>query len=222
MSCVGVRAVVAEPRLLVREALCAAVAATGAEVVAHNEDAAGLAAITETTRPDLVLVAHRLIESAPGLADTVRGEHGCRLLVLGRSADQGSLLAALESGADGFLVPTMRLAELANAIERVGAGETYIPPGMLSGLLRELITRRRDDDSVLRQFSRLSRREREVLRLIAEGATQAQMAAALYLSPHTVRTHVQNVIQKLGVHSRVEAVSIAIEYDLLSRFTEEL
>jgi DNA-binding NarL/FixJ family response regulator len=216
------RGVVAEPRLLVRQSLCAAIAARGTEVVADVADARALVAATGQHHPDVaVITTHLWDDSVPDLADRVRAEHGCRLLVIGHRAHQAELLQALESGADGFLPPTAPLADLGRALDQIGAGDTYIPPGMLSGLLRELINRRRDDDAVLRRFSRLSRREREVLRLIAAGASLQEMASLLYLSHHTVRTHVQNVIGKLEVHSRVEAASMVVEYDLIGRFNEE-
>jgi len=218
----GRRAVVAEPRLLVRQSLCAAVAARGTDVVADVGDARALVEATGRHHPDVaVIAAHLLDGSVPDLADRVRAEDGCRLLVIGRRAHQAELLQALESGADGFLPPTAPLAELGRALDQIGVGETYIPPGMLSGLLRELINRRRDDDAVLRRFNRLSRRERQVLGLIATGASLQEMASTLFLSHHTVRTHVQNVIEKLGVHSRVEAASMVVEYELLGRFNDE-
>ena len=216
------RVVVGHHRCLLRESLTAAVTAAGAAVVGSVTDAPRLVACAQLERPDLVLAASDLAFSNPGgLADTVRTELGCRLLVLGRTADQAELLRALEMGADGFAAPTLGLDELGVALRRVAGGETYLPPGMLSGLLRELIFRRRNEDPVLNRFSRLSRREREVLALIVEGVPHAEMAVRLYLSPHTVRTHVQNVIEKLGVHSRVEAASMALEYDLLDRFAED-
>ena len=218
----GPRGVIAEPRLLVRQSLCAAVVARGTEVVADVCDARALVAATGQHQPDVAVITADVLDgSVPDLADRVRAEHGCRLLVIGRRAHQAELLEALEFGADGFLPPTAPLADLGKALDQIAAGETYIPPGMLSGLLRELINRRRDDDAVLRRFNRLSRREREVLTLITTGATLHEMASALYVSHHTVRTHVQNVIEKLEVHSRVEAASMVVEYDLLGRFDDE-
>jgi DNA-binding NarL/FixJ family response regulator len=130
-------------------------------------------------------------------------------------------LRALEAGADGFLPATAPLAELESALQRVVRGETYIPPGMLGGLLRELIDRRRQDDAVLRRFTRLSRREREVLGLISQGESLSEMASVLFVSHHTIRTHVQNVLEKLEVHSRVEAASLVAEYELLGRFNDK-
>jgi DNA-binding NarL/FixJ family response regulator len=194
--------------------------ASGTDVVGDAATAHGLIAASESFAPDVVLVDHGLVHDA-AIADTVRAVHGSRMLVLGSSAAQAELLDALESGADGYLSPLQPVSAVSEAATRVAVGETYIPPGMLGGLLRELIRRRRDDDAVLRRYSSLSRREREVLRLIAEGATAQQMARTLYLSPHTVRTHVQNVIEKLGVHSRVEAASMVLEYDLLTRFEDQ-
>lgn len=217
-SCVTT--VVAHPWHLACEALHAVLETAGTEVVADVPDARELVAASLRFSPDVVLVDQTLLREAP-IADTVRAVHGSRMLVLGSSAGQADLLDALEGGADGFLSPLQPVTAVIEATLRVAAGETYIPPGMLGLLLRELIQRRRDDDAVLRRYSSLSRREREVLRLIADGATAQQMAKMLYLSPHTVRTHVQNVLEKLGVHSRVEAASLVLEYDLFTRFEDD-
>lgn len=215
------RAVIAEPTLLVRQALCAAMTASGVDVVADVEDAKALVEVSGVQHPDIAVVTPAVLQDATDLADPVRSEHGCRLLIIGRRAHQADLLRALEAGADGFLPATAPLNELDIALRQVARGETYIPPGMLGGLLRELIERRRQDDSVLRRFTRLSRREREVLALISKGASLSEIASTLFVSHHTVRTHVQNVLEKLEVHSRVEAASLVAEYELLGRFNDE-
>jgi len=216
----GCRVVIGHRWRTVGDALQVVLSRAGVDVLASVATGPEVLAASADFRPEVVLVEHALIRSRD-LADTVRGEHGSRVLVLGATVEQTELLDALESGADGFLSPCQPLGTVLKAIGDVHLGDTYIPPGMLSGLLRELITRRRDEDVVLRRFGRLSRRERTVLRLIAEGATAQEMASSLVLSPHTVRTHVQNVLEKLEVHSRVQAASMVLEYDLLSRFPDE-
>ena len=89
---------------------------------------------------------------------------------------------------------------------------------MLGELLHTLIRRRREDDAALARFNRLSRREQEVLGLMVDGLDHQQIAAELIMSPHTARTHIQKVLEKLGVHSRLEAARFALDNNLLERF----
>jgi two-component system nitrate/nitrite response regulator NarL len=86
---------------------------------------------------------------------------------------------------------------------------------MLGPLLKRLIVRRREQDEALRRMSRLTRREREVLALLAEGADNDGIAQALVISPQTARTHIQNVLSKLGVHSRLEAAAFVVQNGIL-------
>jgi DNA-binding NarL/FixJ family response regulator len=85
---------------------------------------------------------------------------------------------------------------------------------MLGGLLRELVNRRREFDATADRIDRLSQREREVLRELAAGHDGDAIACRLFISPQTVRTHIQNVLAKLEVHSRLEAADLAREYGL--------
>ncbi len=95
-----------------------------------------------------------------------------------------------------------------------------MPRGMLGGLLRELIERRRRDEEVHARYRRLTGREREVLALLAAGDYVDRIARRLFISPQTVRSHVQRILDKLEVHSRAEAVALAIDHDLLVSDTE--
>ena len=85
---------------------------------------------------------------------------------------------------------------------------------MLGGLISNLVQRRRERDRAARVLRSLTRREREVLSLLADGADNDAIAQALVISPQTVRTHIQNVLNKLGVHSRLEAASFVIRNQL--------
>jgi two-component system, NarL family, nitrate/nitrite response regulator NarL len=106
------------------------------------------------------------------------------------------------------------MTQLIEAVRAVGRGETMIPSRMLGSLISSLVRRRRGRDRAGRIAGSLTRREREVLFLLADGADNDGIAQALVISPQTVRTHIQNVLSKLGVHSRLEAASFVIRNDL--------
>jgi len=141
-----------------------------------------------------------------------------RVVVVGTHADPELLSAAVEAGADGFVSFADDLQELATAVRRVALGDASIPRGMLGGLLKHLIRRRREEDAVVARFATLTRREQEVLALLVDGLDQEAIARRLVVSKNTARTHVQKVLSKLGVHSRLEAVALVDRYDLLVRF----
>ena len=131
----------------------------------------------------------------------------CRVLVLSPQEDYRKLVEVLDAGANGYLTKDAPLAELIHATRAVYRGETLVPPRMLGPLLTSLLRRKNDQDRAHQQISRLTRREREVLALLAEGADNGAISQALVISPQTTRTHVQNILGKLEVHSRLEAVA---------------
>jgi DNA-binding NarL/FixJ family response regulator len=141
------------------------------------------------------------------------GTHGRRVLVLQAATDVGRLIGCLEAGALGFQTKDLDLPGFAAAVTAVAAGEAVVPRQMLGGLLRDLIEKRREDDDRLRRFRELTRREREVLGLLGQGSDPDGIAAELVISPQTARTHIQNILTKLDVHSRMEAVAFAHELD---------
>jgi DNA-binding NarL/FixJ family response regulator len=136
---------------------------------------------------------------------------------LARDEDQIALLDALEAGAAGFITRTSALGELITAIRAIHRGEAMVPPMMLGPLLAALIRRRREQANVMQRLSSLTRREREVLLLVCRGAHSRSIAEELVISPETARTHVQNVLSKLGVHSRVEAAALMGPDDMLDQ-----
>ncbi len=184
-------------------------------VVGEAADGAEAVAETVRTRPDVVLLDARLplldgVETARTIKEKLPS---CRILVLTSEEDQEDLLDALEAGADGYLSKESPIAELIAATRSVHQGETLIPPRMLGGLLAQLIRRQREENDALQRLARLTRREREVLKLLAEGADNEGIARALVISRQTARTHVQNILTKLGVHSRLEAAAF-VQYGL--------
>jgi DNA-binding NarL/FixJ family response regulator len=111
------------------------------------------------------------------------------------------------------------VAELVEAIRSVSRAEISIPSRMLTGLVRQLLTRRRERNDALSRFSRLTRREREVLGCLTDGADNEAIARSLVISPETVRTHIQNILAKLGVHSRLEATVFVRQQGLMKDLT---
>jgi DNA-binding NarL/FixJ family response regulator len=121
---------------------------------------------------------------------------------------------AVRAGAKGFVSKLDHTEELVDAVRAVHRGETRLPNRLLAGILAELQRAAREDDELVRRLAMLTDREREVLAHLAAGAERAAIARELFISAHTVRTHVQRILTKLGVHSQLEAVSVALRAGL--------
>jgi DNA-binding NarL/FixJ family response regulator len=212
------RILLAERQSLFREAVKAALEnEDDLEVVAEACDGLQAIAEAERTRPDVALLDAGL-PNCDGIraASLIRQRvDGCRILVLSGEEDETLLLEAVEAGANGYLSKEYPLAELIAATRAISRGETLIPQRLLGTLLRRLIGRQRERDIVLERMSRLTPREREVLALLAEGADNDNIAQSLVISPQTARTHIQNVLGKLGVHSRLEAAALVMQNGIL-------
>lgn len=178
-------------------------------VVAEASD--GLQAIEQAlSRQPSVALLDAALPNRDGIRTTaVIKEHlpECRVIVLAEDDDENLLIGAVEAGASGFLTKESPLSELIQATRSVYRGETLIPGHMLGSLLGSLIRRRRKQDDALRLTGRLTRREREVLALLTDGADNDAIAQHLVISPQTARTHIQNILGKLELHSRLEAAA---------------
>ncbi|MFP8943565.1 LuxR C-terminal-related transcriptional regulator [Streptomyces fenghuangensis] len=132
-----------------------------------------------------------------------------RTVVLAERDDPRRAAAALQAGASGWVAKECSLSRLLQVVRGVLRGETHLPPALLTGVLRELTATRRHRTESERLVESLTPREHEVLRCMVAGLGRKAVAERLYLSPHTVRTHMQNVLGKLGVHSTLAAVALA-------------
>jgi DNA-binding NarL/FixJ family response regulator len=215
----SVRLVLTEPRRLVREALEEALSVGhGLVVVATADDAASTVLQAKRVAADVVVVAAALRDPLPQLcADLHQLKHRPRTIVLDGTGDEETLLQAIESGVDGYVTGASGLEGLGEAIRAIARGESVVPPAMLGPLLRRLIERRREATRAADRLDTLTPREREVLALLVEGRDQAGIAGVLFISPETARTHVQRVLRKLGVHSRLEAVTLVAQTGLADR-----
>ncbi|MFE3142146.1 LuxR C-terminal-related transcriptional regulator [Streptomyces scopuliridis] len=132
-----------------------------------------------------------------------------RTVVLAEKDDPHRAALALQAGASGWVAKDCSLQRLLAVMRGVLRDETHLPPALLTGVLRELTAARKHRTESERLVESLTPREREVLRCMVAGLGRKAVAERLFLSPHTVRTHMQNVLGKLGVHSTLAAVALA-------------
>lgn len=123
--------------------------------------------------------------------------------------DAGVMLAALDAGAQGYMDLAASNEELADAIHQVASGNSVVSPLLLGPLLRTVVERRRAERAQRSMLSVLTAREREVFILAAKGHSRRELADRLVISPATARTHLQNVMAKLDLHSQAELVALA-------------
>jgi DNA-binding NarL/FixJ family response regulator len=184
-----------------------------------GEAAAGFQALTEAERirPDVVVLDINLPNCDGLRAASMIKERlpSCAVVIVDDQENESILIEALRAGAAGYIAKTRPLHELIDAARAVHRGETLVPPAMLGGLLARLFRQHSERDEALRLISRLTRREREVLALLAEGADNEAIARALVISPHTARTHIQNILGKIGAHSRLEAAMMVTRNGVL-------
>ena len=163
------------------------------------------------TTPDVILLDHRLPDGdgADAIGELLALRPSAQVVMLTASAADHVLVKALESGASGFVSKTRSLAELTAAVRAAASGEAVISPELLARLLPRLQRHGRP------RANDLTEREREVLGLLSRGLSNAAIATELTLSVHTVRNHIANLSSKLGAHSKLEALSIAVRDGLL-------
>jgi DNA-binding NarL/FixJ family response regulator len=188
----------------------------GYRVVATAGDGEAAVRIAAAARPE-VLVLDLQMPKLSGVEVTrqvIAANPAIRVLVLSASGEQADVLEAVKAGALGYLVKSASRAELISAVARTAAGETVFTAGLAGlvlGEFRRLATGGPDSSG---PAPVLTERETEVLRLIAKGMTAKAVAEKLFISHRTVQNHVQNTLNKLQLHNRVELVRYAIEQGL--------
>jgi two-component system response regulator DesR len=196
-----IRVLLAEDQGMVRGALASLLGLEhDIEVVAQVGRGDEVVAAARSADPDVALLDIEMpgATGLEALGELRRELPGCRVLILTTFGRPGYLRRAMETGASGFLLKDAPAQELASAIRRAVAGERIVDPGLAAAALSE-------------GESPLTAREHEVLLAAREHPTVALIAAALFLSPGTVRNHLSSVMQKLHAHNRAEALKVADE-----------
>jgi len=203
---------------LFRAGLIAALREAGFTVVGEAESAEAAVAGAESLQPDVVLLDVLM----PGLSglDVVEKitavSPGSSVVLLTGSESEEDLLIALRAGARGYIVKDMPFEQLVNSIEAIQAGGAAISPqmaGKLFDVCRQLL---RHQELLQARKPALTGREIEVLGLVADGKTSREIGEVLYISENTVKNHIRNILDKLGLHSRNEAVLYAVRENLIS------
>ena len=188
----------------------------GLEVVGEAGDGAEGATLAESAAPDVVLLDVRMpkksgIEACLAIKESVPS---AKIIMLTVSDEEGDLYEAVKSGASGYLLKDSSIEEVAQAIRVVADGQSLISPSMAIKLIDEFKQMSRPERETGPAL-RLTERELDVLRLVAQGHSNKEIAARLFISENTVKNHVRNMLEKLQLHSRMEAVMYAVRENLL-------
>nr|WP_042179355.1 response regulator transcription factor [Kibdelosporangium sp. MJ126-NF4]CEL13777.1 DNA-binding response regulator, LuxR family [Kibdelosporangium sp. MJ126-NF4]CTQ88145.1 DNA-binding response regulator, LuxR family [Kibdelosporangium sp. MJ126-NF4] len=213
-----IRVVLADDQTLVRGAF-AMLIASAPDIDVVGEASTGRQAISTTadTTPDVVLMDIRMpdLDGIEATRHITEHHPGIRVLVLTTYDTDENVAAALRAGASGFVVKDIRPADLLEAIRTVAAGEQLLSPGPTAALIARFL-RAPDHAPVTKQIDVLTDREREVLTLVAQGLSNHEIAAALVLSPLTVKTHVSRILTKLHARDRVHLVIAGYESGIVA------
>jgi DNA-binding NarL/FixJ family response regulator len=171
--------------------------------------------IASGEKPDVVLMDVLFQGPMTGIEATRRiklASPATKVVVMTAAEDERLLVEAVEAGASGFLRKTEGVDELISTIKAAAAGEILIDRGALARLLPLVARERETKRDAQNLIDQLTGREREILGLLAEGLRNDDIATRLYISSQTVQTHVRNLLSKLGVHSKLEAVAFAVRH----------
>ncbi len=215
----SIRVLVADDHALFRRGLNMILESENAiEVVGEAEDGVEAVDMAIDLAPDVVLMDVRMprlsgIEAATRVRQSVPA---AKILMLTVSDEEEDLYEAIKAGANGYLLKEISIEEVADAIRAVTQGQSLISPSMASKLLDEFTTlSKQADEKVSPHAPRLTARELEVLQLVAQGLSNRKIAEKLFISENTVKNHVRNMLEKLHVHSRMEAVLYAMRENLI-------
>ncbi len=186
------------------------------EVVGEAGDGVAATDLAASTVPDVILMDVRMpkrsgIEACVAIKDVAPT---ARIIMLTVSDEEADLYDAVKNGASGYLLKDSSIDEVAQAIRVVADGQSLISPSMAIKLLDEFKQMSRTDRQQV-PSPRLTERELEVLKLVAQGLNNREIAKRLFISENTVKNHVRNILEKLQLHSRMEAVMYAVREKLL-------
>jgi DNA-binding NarL/FixJ family response regulator len=215
-----IRVMIVDDHALIRRSLELALAAEAdIEVVGEASDGQEAVDLAGRLLPDVALMDVRMprrsgIEATRAIKESVPST---RVIMLTVSDEEEDLFEAIKAGATGYLLKDVQLDEVPDAVRAVHEGQSLINPAMAAKLISEFASMSRKEAERPPQLPvpRLTDREMEVLRLVAKGMNNREIAKQLFISENTVKNHVRNILEKLQLHSRMEAVVYAVRERLL-------
>jgi len=218
-----IRVVLADDHAVVRAGLRAVLsAAPDIEVVGEARDGGDAIVQAERLTPDVVVMDLSMdgMDGATATREIVEKKLPTRVLVLTMHAEEDYLVPVLSAGAAGYLMKNAADRELVDAVRTVARGDMYIRPSA-ARILAQGITKKDPLEAERARFERLTDRERNVLRLTAQGYSAPEIGERLFISPKTVDTYKQRIGEKLGLTHRAEYVAFALKLGLLESDTED-
>jgi len=215
---VTIQVILADDQPLVRAGLRRLIEQTpGIDVTGEAGTGAEAVQLTRDTGPDVVIMDIRMpgMDGVEATQMITAGGMRARVLVLTTFDDDDYIYGALRAGASGFLVKDMALDDILTAIRVVAAGDAIIAPGVTRRLIGQFASQPRAGRK-LRELTEITDREREVLKLVGLGMSNAEIATALYITAGTAKTHVARLLAKLDARDRVQLVITAYETGLVT------
>ena len=205
----AVTCLVADDHPAVLAAVCAVFEDSGIDVVARARNGAEALELIQTQKPQVALLDVRMpaMSGIEVARESLRTTPDTGILLYTGYAERALMIEALDAGARGFVLKEAPLPDLVRAVETVAQGKTYVDP-VLAGVIASA--------EVATQIPSLSQRQREVLRLLADGLKNEEIGKRLFISPETVRTHVRKAMAKLEADTRTEAVATALRQSLIT------
>jgi DNA-binding NarL/FixJ family response regulator len=216
-----IRALIVDDHALFRRGLEMVLAAEDdIELVGEASDGAEAVQKAGESLPDVVLMDIRMPKSSGIEACRAMKEvaPSSKIVMLTISDEEADLFEAIRAGASGYLLKDIPLDEVADVVRAVHGGQSLINPSMAAKLLTEFAAlNKRDQEERAEQVPppKLTDREMQVLKLVAKGMNNRDIAKELFISENTVKNHVRNILEKLQIHSRMEAVMIAVREKLI-------
>lgn len=209
------RLVIADDHTMVREGLARAMQEAGFDVVGQAPDGEAAVALVEEHRPDVVLMDLSLpvLSGAAATKRIRKAAPETAVLALSMLSDESAVVSALGAGATGYMVKDCTTEELIDAVNRVASGETVISPSVSASVAAVAAARPTSGDD---RRSIVTRREEEILRLMATGVSIPDAARQLFISVKTVKNHLSSIYQKLDCHDRAQAVLKALRMGIIT------
>ena len=211
----GIRLMLADDHRMLREGLRRSMAEQGFDMVGEARDGAEAVELARVLQPDVILMDVTMPE-LDGVEATRRIRSslpGVKVVMLTMHADQEVLASAIRAGASGYLVKDCSTEEIASAVRMAASGETALSPQLAASMLNEV--RKWDKAAAAEEERVVTKREEEVLQLIADGCSTPEVAAKLYISQKTVKNHFASIYQKLDARDRTQAVLQAVRMGIV-------